>query len=144
MISEGYRSLLQHGSCCEGLGGCFLAGGGWCAGFFFRSLSPVCVYVRAFARVCAPRPHRAPPHFTDMPGTVCRPTQCPMERETIYSTMQCNSLNGETEFVFFVFLVFCARSSWAKKKKKEKAFPQDSLPLVNSYGVGGRKKEKKK
>lgn len=33
--------------------------------------------------VCS-RPHRAPPHFTDLPGTVRRPMQCPMEREGVY------------------------------------------------------------
>ena len=67
----------------------------------------ICVCVCVCVCVCS-RPHRAPPHFTDMPGTVRRPMQCPTERETIYSTMQFNSLNSQMK----LYLSVLTLSGW--------------------------------
>ena len=55
--------------------------------------------------VCS-HPHRAPPHFTDMPGTVRRPTQCPTERNYLqHYTIQLIKLSDEVVFVSVWLLV---------------------------------------
>lgn len=45
-------------------------------------------------------PHRAPPHFTDMPGTVRRPMWCPTERNYLqHYTIQLIKLSDEVVFI---------------------------------------------
>lgn len=68
----------------------------------------MCVFERVCVCACS-SPHRAPPHFTDIPGTVRRPLRCPAERDYLqHNATQLIKPSDKVVFValhfFFVFM----------------------------------------